>query len=339
MAGESKWSAAALAMVAGLFVGAAITRYNDRKAADPSSSRQQSDTSGSRVSGKQDVVAGASARAPIPPRPEVLDGSIRPETGTDLTTLMADDGDSGQISETPHSRPIWFTSAAAFDPLTPEVLKARVIELFPIGYLTLMAIIQGAAFALLFTSVAPQLTPLVWSAHIALVLTQAFATALTIVIVTQEYLLLTVAVRWVPTVFDTLIPYLLGFGEIWMALSTGHSASWWIGLSSLCAGAVLAFSYTKIRYTERGLTKESHDQHQRTVMIQSVLSIIMLMPGVALAVLNYFHLCPISLNIALTIGVTIVGVFILALGEHDQNELYDEFTLPRWRPLRGPNLH
>jgi hypothetical protein len=264
-----------------------------------------------------------------------MDGSIRPEAGTGLTTLAADDGDSGQFPETLHSQPTWFTSAVAFDTLTPEVLKARVIELFPIGYLTLMAIIQGAAFALLFSSAVPQLTPFVWSAHIAIVLTQAFATALTIVIVTQEYLLLTVAVRWVPTVFDTLIPYLLGFGEIWMALATGHSASWWIALSSLCGGAALAFGYTNIRLPERGPTKESHDQHQRVVITQAALSIVMLMLSVALAVLNYVHACPISLNIAATIGVTSIGAVILALGEYDSNRLYDEFSLPRWRPLRG----
>jgi hypothetical protein len=267
-----------------------------------------------------------------------LDTSIRPGADTDPRTLMVADGDSGQILEALHSPPIQPTSTAAFSPLTTEVLKARVIELFPTGYLTLMAIIQGAAFGLLFLSVTQRLTPFMWSAHTAMVLTQAFATVLTIVIVTQEYLLLTVGVRWVPTVFDTLIPYLLGFGEIWMALAAGSSVSWWIALSSLCAAAVLAFWYTKIRATEPvvGPIKESRHQVQGTLTIQIVLTIVMLMPSVTLALLNYFRVCPTSVNIALTLGVTVIGAFLLVVGESDQNKLYDQYDLPRWRPISGP---
>jgi hypothetical protein len=212
-----------------------------------------------------------------------------------------------------------------------------VVELFPIGYLTLVAIIQGAAFGLLFLTLQSQLTPLVWSAHTAMTLTQAIATGLTIVIVTHEYLLLTVDARWVPTVFDTLIPYLLGLSEIWMAISTGHPISWWIAMSSVCLTAILAFSHTRIRSARSaarlGLTEKSRAVHQRSVLTQALLSVVMLAPSVTLVFLNHLGICPIWLNISMTWGVVMIGVLVLGVGEHDQNALYDEYGIQRWRPL------
>jgi hypothetical protein len=109
---------------------------------------------------------------------------------------------------------------AAIEPLSAGLLKTRVVDIFPVGYLTLMAIIQGAAFAALFITIQQDgLFAHGWTLHAWLALSQSLATGLTVAIVTHEYLLLKVVVRWVPTIFDTLIPYLLGFGEIWMAVA------------------------------------------------------------------------------------------------------------------------
>jgi hypothetical protein len=219
-------------------------------------------------------------------------------------------------------------------PLTAAVLKARVIDIFPVGYLTLMAIIQGAAFGLLFATI--QLGRFFgpgWSLHTWLVLTQSFATGLTIVIVTHQYILLTVVVRWVPTISDTLIPYLLGFGEIWMARATGHSISWWTALSSLCAVAAFAFWHTRTK-TMQGAFGNKHFIYQRQrkyIAKQMAFSIIMLLVSVTTAVLNSQRAFPALLNIGLTLGVTLLGVSILTLGARNQNKLYDEYRIPRWQ--------
>jgi hypothetical protein len=150
MAGGSKWSVTGLAVVAGMFAGAALTRYNDRKTADPSSSREWCDRSGSGTCSTQDVDASTSARTPSLRRPAVPGGSSRPEAGTDPAAPMGDDAGSGRIGETPGSPPIPPASNADSGALTREGLEARVDGLFSVGYLTLMAIIQGAAFGLLF---------------------------------------------------------------------------------------------------------------------------------------------------------------------------------------------
>jgi hypothetical protein len=230
--------------------------------------------------------------------------------------------------------------SAALEPLTEKRLKERVAEIFSVGYLTLMAIIQGAAFAALFLTIQQErLFADRWSLHACLALSQSLATGLTVVIVTHEYLMLTVAVRWVPTIFDTLIPYLLGFGEIWMAIATGQRTSWWAALATLCAVAVFAFWHTRAR-TVPGAFSDKHTLYKRNrsyIMTQIALCSAMLLVSIAAALLNSRRVCPDPLNIGMTLGVTLMGVCIIILGTLNQNKLYDEYGLPR---LRWPrSLH
>lgn len=72
-------------------------------------------------------------------------------------------------------------------------------------------------------------------------------------------------------------------------------------------------------------------------MMQIVLSAVMLIASLTLALLNYFRARPILLNLALTGAVTLVGVFIVKLGQDTQNKVYDHYGLRRWRPLSGRN--
>jgi hypothetical protein len=224
------------------------------------------------------------------------------------------------------------TSApGVLQPLTAAVLKARVIEIFPVGYLTLMAIIQGAAFGLLFVAIGQgHFFGTRWSPDTWLALTQAFATGLTIVIVTHQYLLLTVVVRWAPTISDTLIPYFFGFGEIWMATAIGHSISWWAALSSLCVVAVFAFWHTRTR-TKRGAFGNRpfiYRRQRKYSAIQIAFSIVMMLVSITAALLNYQRTLSALFNISLTLGVTLIGVSILALGARNQNKLYDDYCIP-----------
>ena len=227
-----------------------------------------------------------------------------------------------------------YAPSAALEPLSAKLLKARIVDIFPVGYLTLMAIIQGAAFAALFITIQQDgLFAHRWTLHAWLALSQSLATGLTVVIVSHEYLLLTVVVRWVPTVFDTLIPYLLGFGEIWMAVATGQRTSWWTALASLCAVAVFAFWHTRTR-TVPGAFGDRHDLHQRNrsyITEQIVSCCVMLLVSITAALLNYHRVCPELLNVGMTCGVTLIGVCILILGTRNQNDLYDKYRIPRWR--------
>jgi hypothetical protein len=222
---------------------------------------------------------------------------------------------------------------SSLEPLSAEVLKERTVEIFPVGYLTLMAIIQGAAFATLFLTIQQErLFADKWSLHTWLGLGQSLATGLTIVIVTHEYLLLTLMARWVPTVFDTLIPYLLGFGEIWMAIATGQRTSWWAALASLCAVAVFAFWHTRTRTMPDafGQRPALYQRHRRHLKIQIATCSIMMLASIAAALLNSYGICPELLNIGMTSGVTLMGACVLIMGALDQNKLYDAYSVTRW---------
>ena len=312
----SKWRAAAFAMLAGVLLGLAAARRADAYLPAVQATEEYDGPTG-RPRSLLVILLGRSTRRVCGI------GFGRP--------AMVSVG-AGKSAARHHSPP----SPGALEPLSAAVLKRRVIEIFPIVYSTLMAIIQGAAFGLLFLSVVPQFLNHAWSLDTATLLTQAFATGLTLVIVTHEYLLLVMVGRWVPTVLDTLIPYLLGFGEIWMAMAAGHSASWWTALSALCVVAVFAFWHTRARITKDSFGNDedlyAHNRHAITVQI--ALCAIMLISSMTVALLNWQHVCPKPLNIGLTCGVTFIGIVVLAWGERNQNLFYDRYFLPRWRPLK-----
>lgn len=220
-----------------------------------------------------------------------------------------------------------------------RILRDRVHEVFSVGYLTLMAIIQGAAFGILFLSLQQRLMHLAWSGQTILTIIQAIATGSAIVSVTQGYIELTIIVRWAPTIVDTVIPYFLGTGEIWMALAVGHGTSWWTALSVLWSVAVLAFLHTRIRISDAGIgtTEEAHHDHEIHVIIQLIISIVMLAPSVALAVLNSRRECPFPVNVVAACIVTCGAVLVVTLSASDQYSIYDDYGIPAWRPLRRTN--
>lgn len=256
-----------------------------------------------------------------------------PEIPTGSAPVLADGSRPGMDADSEDVVP------PAIEELSTRLLKTRVADVFSVGYLTLMAIIQGAAFAALFITIQQDgLFAHGWTLHAWLALSQSVATGLTVVIVTHEYLLLTVVVRWVSTVFDTLIPYLLGFGEIWMAVATGQRTSWWVALASLSAVAVFAFWHTRTRtvVSAFGDRHVLYQQNRRYITTQIIVCGAMMLVSIAAALLNAHHVCPDPLNIGMTSVVTLMGVCIMILGTRNQNKLYDEYSIPRWRWTHWP---
>lgn len=217
--------------------------------------------------------------------------------------------------------------------LSDAVFRKRIIEIFANAYLTLMAIIQGGVFGIVFISVQPDLAHKPASLQGAITLSQAFAVGLTVIIVTHQYIMLTVIARWVPTVSDTFIPYLLGFGEIWMALAVGHDTSWWMALSSMSLIAAFAFWYTKVRTVEGMFVGKQmvYQLHCRSIVRQIRACMIMLIVSAITAALNAYQACPAQVNIGLTWAVIGLGLAILTQGGNDQNRAYDGYGIPRWR--------
>jgi hypothetical protein len=127
------------------------------------------------------------------------------------------------------------------------IFRRRIEDIFANGYLTSLAIIQGVALGLLLSTTAMQWYRSSGLTHHVMVALQAVASFTAIVVVTHRYLLLTVMARWVPTIFDTLIPFSIGVGEIGLALLIGHFVAWWGATLAFAIAGMSSYSHSRLR--------------------------------------------------------------------------------------------
>jgi len=213
------------------------------------------------------------------------------------------------------------------EPLSSEVLKRRVVEIFPAGYLTIIAIIQGVALGAAIVTTQQQLLDQRSTTNRFTVEAQALAVFVAIVVITHRYLVLTIDDRWAPTIFDTLIPYALGVGEITTAVAIGRNAAWWIAVSALFLAAIGTYVHTYIRSPRMSFPPGNH----KSMLIRMSYCAALVTYSITVAVLAANGIIPGWLNIILPC-VTIIGAIAVAInGERSQNRLYDAYGIPRWR--------
>ena len=147
------------------------------------------------------------------------------------------------------------------DPVSLRVLFSRIEDNFATGYQTMTAIIQGVALVVLVTTSAHAVFGSTSSSQVAAAASQAVAVFVIIIITTDQFFQLAAATRWLPSTFDTAIPYLAGAGEAIAALSLGDNTRWWGSISwTLLAGAI-AFGHSAVRATPEGF--EGIDDYYR----------------------------------------------------------------------------
>lgn len=215
--------------------------------------------------------------------------------------------------------------------LSAKLLRERIVDVFPDGYLAIIAIIQGAAFGLLFIVAQQKLSNHPSKLHTAMILAQVLYEVVAIVMVTHLYLLLTTTLRWTPTILDTLIPYALGSGELFLALFTGQNSQWWLAMSAFSLASVFAFWNTRSRMTFGIFGKEKkavYERHRKALKGQILYCMIMLVGSLSVAMLNIYGICPPWLNVALACGVAICGIAIGLFGERAQRRIYGEYEIP-----------
>lgn len=111
-------------------------------------------------------------------------------------------------------------------------------EVFPVGYMTALAIIQGVALGFLLTSAQAQFLEHSATRHRIMIGMQALAVFIIIVVVTHRYMALTgMARRRMLTGFDVFIPFILGVAEMGSAQLIGYVVAWWCAILFFsCAG-------------------------------------------------------------------------------------------------------
>lgn len=213
------------------------------------------------------------------------------------------------------------------EPFSPDVLKRRIVEVFPAGYLTMISIVQGVALGAAIVTTQQQLQDQQGTINRLTVVSQALAVFVSIVVITHRYLILTIDDRWAPTIFDTLIPYALGVGEITTAVVIGRNTTWWIAVSVLFLAAAGTYAHTYIRVP----CAPSQGSDRKSIRIRMIYCCALLGYSAAVAALAAIDVIPGWLGIILPC-VTIIGAIAVAInGERAQNRLYDSCGIPRWR--------
>lgn len=124
--------------------------------------------------------------------------------------------------------------------------------MFPAGYLTALAIIQGVALGILLTNTQGRWPLYPGPLYHLMISAQALGVFSAITVVTHRYTLNAILTTRMPTLSDTLIPYTLGVGEIGAAQLIGYQSVWWAGVLAFSAAAITAYLHSRSRM-ERGI--------------------------------------------------------------------------------------
>ena len=119
-----------------------------------------------------------------------------------------------------------------------EILKA-----FPTYYITLISIVQVTAFTYLIVMIQQKFfisTENSMKNITFLLLT--LATFLVLIEVWYEYMMGSVAMRWIPQLWDAILPFFLGLAELIMIfyLSDGNIPGWYFAMGLVCFSSFLA---------------------------------------------------------------------------------------------------
>lgn len=225
--------------------------------------------------------------------------------------------------------------------LTTEILRKRTVDIFPAGYLTVMAIIQGVALGLLLQQLLGA-GGVFESQHPVILISQGIASFLAIVVASYEYLWFTTIMRWTPTFLDTLVPYLLGVAEIVPVLLLGRFRWWWICTVVLFAVGGLAFWHTIWRSSPgmfedpRPAAQSSHGSHPGYPGLLRLLwklvgsCAAMTVVGVVIYILMINVRVPSWTDAVLPWIVTLSASVIVLLSELSLRKFYRGYSLP-WR--------
>jgi hypothetical protein len=226
------------------------------------------------------------------------------------------------------------------EPLSPAVLRKRVEEMFPSLYLTLVSIIQGVAFGIAVTTAYGTFSHEHGTVSRAIVLGQALVTIVGIILITDKYVIVAATLRWSSTILDTLLPYLIGLGEIGAALMIGHEASWWFAIAFWLLAGMAALRHTMLRATEDifGGMVSYYNSFQRGLIKQIFWCALLFAISLGAGLLDVYQVGTSGLNIGLLAGVTLGAIIIYLVGKESLKEALDEVGIPRMHLRKSKRL-
>jgi len=141
-------------------------------------------------------------------------------------------------------------------------LRDQIINFFPSYYMTLISIIQATALGYLLLNFSNQLKEEVPDLSLFVIYVITF---FVIIIVWYEYMMGSAALRWVPSIWDSLIPFSLGIGQFLLICYIACKENiyyWYFSFSGVCF--ISFFAYLNMY---RGATQlKKKNQNNRMVL-------------------------------------------------------------------------
>jgi hypothetical protein len=122
-------------------------------------------------------------------------------------------------------------------------LYNEILESFPTYYITFISIIQVTTFTYLIVMVQQKfIASTENSLNNSTFLLLTLATFLVLIEIWYEYMMGSLSMRWIPKIWDAILPFFLGIAELLMIiyLSNGNIPGWYFAMGMVCFSSFLA---------------------------------------------------------------------------------------------------
>ena len=192
------------------------------------------------------------------------------------------------------------------DPVSAESYKERMRSIYPSGYLTTISIIQGVALGILATRTYDPRN-LDW-AHLPF----SLVCLVNLMLVFYEYTWFVGVLRWPPSPFATVWPFLLGFTEVGPMFWLTVPGNWWLSMCFFCLVGAIAFGNI-YRHCRRSHRAEDDHNAQKVVLNEMRSNLLLSSGGALLCFVTYLlhRYCTMPL---FEDYLLLIGLFLLAVG-------------------------
>lgn len=120
-------------------------------------------------------------------------------------------------------------------------LRKQIIDFFPSYYMTLISVIQATTLSYLLSTFSLQLKEGIPDLSIFVIYVITF---FVLIVVWYEYMMGSASLRWVPSMWDSVIPFFLGIAQFLFIFSIPSKKDiyyWYFSFSGICFVSFFAF--------------------------------------------------------------------------------------------------
>lgn len=221
-----------------------------------------------------------------------------------------------------------------YDPLTKEEFKKRIISSFPAVYLTIISIIQGVALGILAYNTFGYIKNPEFAGRWLMFIPYSIISFIIILIVSYEYAWFVGIFRWSPRIWDSVVPFTLGFSELIPMFFLTRARNWFLSTGIFCFIGALAF-LNSVKNCKKDMfenDKINYRSYRRTknelltnILISMIAGLFCIFISIFAPIKSFYSY---KGNMFL-IFLLICGIVILWKGEKFMDGIHSDFGLTR----------